>query len=355
MLPAIKLSKLSAVALSKSIKVTPNAAREILAQALEHETWTRYVSIANDREPELLDEHLSSDIANHRTYVFAENLSAIIGVRTSVAEQLAKSISPFTGTKPKAYRVDIEQEENEDSINMQDLFELSCADDAMLDALHRMADISPELESLKSITDIGEFQDRMRISHPMNPGSYYDALANLTDWELDDTYYEEEYAFLEESFHLVSQKDGVSYPVYLISLTASPGDNNDKLFDEIKEQIANYKGRALVLFRHPCFKEIKDSTYAVIGAFYNGKAWTWTLLTGDDPEIQSEKISPENYDLESPTLDSSMKVTTEQGFSSHIVYQSVVNGRVDPETDRLELPKETITTTGIGGWNSYIF
>ena len=35
--------------------------------------------------------------------------------------------------------------------------------------------------------------------------------------------------------------------------------------------------------------------------------------------------------------------------------QSVVNGRVDPETERLELPKESMTTTGIGGWKSYIF
>lgn len=355
MLPTIKLSKLSAIALSKSIKVTPDSAREILAQALEHETWTRYVSIANVREPELLDEHLSPDIANHRTCVFAENLSEIIGVRTSVAEQLAKSISPFTGTRPKAYRVDIAQEENEDSINMQDLFELSGGDDGMLDTLHRLAEINPELESLKDIADIGEFQDRMRISHPMDPALYYDALANLTSWELDDTFYEEDYTYLEASFHLVSQNDSVSYPVYLVSLIASPGDNNDNLFAEVKEYVANYKGRSLILFRLPCFKVINGITYAVIGSFYNGKAWTWTLLTGDDPEIQSEKITPENYDLETPSLDSSMQVTEEQGFPSHIVYQSVVQGRVDPKTERLELPKESMTTTGIGGWNSYIF
>jgi hypothetical protein len=355
MLPTIKLSKLSAIALSKSIKITPNSAREILAQALEHETWDRYVSIANVRETESLDEHLSPDIANHRTGVFAENLSAILGIRTSIAEQLAKSISPFTGAKPKAYRVDIEQYEDEDSINMQDLFELSGGDDGILDVLHRMADNNPELESLKDITDIGDFQNSMRISHPMNPGAHYDALANLTNWELEDAYYEEDYTYLEASFHLVSSKDGVTYPVYLVSLTACPGDNNDTLFDEIKEHIANYKGRALLLFRHPCFKEINENTYAVIGTFYNGKAWSWTLLTGDDPEIQSMNITPENYDLETPVLDSSMQVTKEQGCPSHIVYQSVVDGRVDPETERLELPKESMTTTGIGGWKSYIF
>lgn len=355
MLPPIKYTKLSAIALSNSIKILPNTAREILAQALEHETWDRYVNIANVREPELLDKHLSSDIANHRTGVFTENLSDILGLHTSVAEQLVNSISPFTGAKPKPYRVDIEQDEHEGGINIKDLYDSIGGDDGMLDALHRIADTNPELESLKDITDINEFQERMRISHPMNPGAYYDVLENLTNWQLDDTYYEEEYTYLEESFHLVSQKDDVSYPVYLVSLTASPGDNNDKIFAEIKDVIASYKGRALILFRHPCFKEIKDNTYAVIGAFYNGKAWSWTLLTDDDPEIQSDKITPENYDLETPVLDSSMKVPTEQGCPSHIVYQAVVNGHVDPETDRLVIPKDRMTTTGIGGWNSYIF
>lgn len=353
MLPPIKHTKLSAIALSNSIKIPPNTAREVLAQALEHETWDRYVNVANVREPELLDKHLSPDVANHRTGLFTENLSIILGLRISVAEQLVRSISPFTGAKPKAYRVDIVKDE--DSLNIKDLFELSGGNEGMLDALHRMADINPELESFKDITDIDDFQNKMRISHPMNPGSYYDALANLTNWELDDTYYEEDYTFLEASFHLLSQKDGVNYPVYLVSLTASPGDNNDKVFDGIKEHIANFKGRALLLFRHPCFKVINENTYAVIGSFYNGKAWSWTLLTGDDPEIQSENITPENYDLETPALDSSMQVPKEQGFSSHIVYQAVVNGRVDPETDRLELPKETMTTTGIGGWSLYIF
>ncbi len=355
MLPHLKYTKLSAIALSNSIKIPPNSAREILAQALGYETWDRYVDIANAREAEPLDKYLSPDIADHRTGLFAENLSVILGLRSSISEQIVKSISPFTGAEPKPYRVDVEQSEDENDINLNDLFELGGGNEAMLDLLHRMAEMNPELESLKEITDFGDFQNRMRLSHPMNPGSYYDALLNLTNWTLDDTLYEEDYTYLEASFHLVSSKDGVSYPVYLVSLTASPGDNNDDVFDEVKGHITNFKGRALLLFRHPCFKVFGEKTYAVIGSFYNGKTWTWTLLTSDDPEIQSEKIGPENYDLETPVLDSSMQVKEEQGFLSHIVYHLVVDGHVDHEKDKLKLPQEMLTSKGIGGWNSYIF
>jgi hypothetical protein len=352
--PSLKNATLSALALSHSLKIPEDQSRELLAQALQHETWARYAELSYKHPVEKLDSELSADIANDRLRRFAKNLSELFELHHSTANELARAINPFSINKPKPYRIEIKPE-SKDSLNLKDMMDMAGGNEGMLDMIHKLAETSPELANLKNITNIDDFQNSMRISHPMCPGDYYDALKNLTSWELDDTFYEEEYTYLDQSFHLVSTKDGTSYPVYLISLSAAPGDSNDDVFEEIKGEIAKYGSRALLLFRHPVHKEIKGTTFAVIGTFFDKKAWSWTLLTGIDPETQASTISFKNFDLESPVLDSSMASPTQQGMPSHVAYQAIVSGHVDYAEGRLKMPKDVVTTTGVGGWCSYIF
>ena len=356
MLPALKYAKLSAIALSNSLKLPPDIARGHLAQALEYETWHRYVELANTNTPEKYDFELSPDIANHRLGLFSANLFEMFDISKTAAASLAKAINPFSGLKPKPYRIDLKEFEGDhDGIDLGSMLEMAGGKDSMLDMLHSMADLNPELESLKDITNIDDFQKSMRISHPMNPGAYYDALTELTNWELDDSLYEEEYTYLESSFHLVSPEDGVNYPVYLVSLSSSPGDSGDELFDEIKDIIEGFGGRALVLFRLPVFKKLNDKTFVVVGTFFNGKEWAWTLLTETDPETQSKQILPENFDLESPVPNQDFSVKKDKGFEKHVIYQAVVSGKVDHEKGTVEMPKKISTLSGVGGWQSYMF
>lgn len=356
MLPTLKNAKLCVKALSSSLKIPESSARQFLAQALEYETWDGFVSQFNNKSPELLDSMLSPDLANHRLGLFSENLMNIFDLHSSTADDLAKAINPFSENKPKAYRIDkIERDIDDKSINLKDMFDMAGGDDGMLEFLHQMGDSDPELEFLKEFDDVGDFQDRMRISHPLNPGSYYDCLENITSWLLDDSCYEEEYEYLSESFHLVSPYDGVSYPVYLVSLTATPGDSNDEMFASIKNEISGYSGRSLILFRHPIHKELNGTVFSVIGCFYNGVDWSWTLLTSDDPETQSKKITPDNFDLESPVPTKSFGVTDYEGVRADIVYQSVVSGRVDAESQQIKLPSDVMTIGGTGGWQGYMF
>lgn len=356
MLPNLKHAKLSANALSESLKIKPNAAREYLAQALEYETWDRYVEAINKNKPEEIDANLSPDIANHRLGLFAQNLEDIFDIHQVVASNLAATINPFSGGKPKPYRIDIEDDEDDsDSLNMHDLFEMGGGEEGMLDFIHKMAEDVPELESLKHITDVKDFQNKLRISHPIEPADYYNALANVTTWNIDDTFYEEDYSYLDASFHLVSPFDDVSYPVYLVSLCASPGDTNDKVFEQIKEVIGNYKGRGLILFKGPIFKKLNDDTFVVIGTFFNGKSWSWTLLTDDDPETQSKEILADNYDLESPIPNSKFSVKERDNFPNHVVYQFIAQGGGDQTTDTIKIPNEFVTVGGVGGWSSMLF
>jgi hypothetical protein len=360
MLPQIKKARLSALALSASLKIKEDASREFFAQAIEHETWAGFIALANKKQSsEALDNELSPDIANNRLGQFANNLSMILELHHTTAKTLAAAINPFSQKKPKPYRIDTRIDkhasDDKDSLNVFEMMDSAGGEEAMLAMLHEIGNKNPELAKLKDITDFNDFANRMRISHPMEPGVYYDCIDNLTNWELNDTFYEEEYSYLKESFHLVSSFDGVSYPVYLVSLTAVPGDSGDEIFDEIKQIIGKKGERALLLFRHPSYKELNGTTFAVIGAFYDKKRWCWTLLAKDDPETQAKRITPENFDLESPVLDSNLGVFKSQGVSAHIIYQGFVCGHLDPETGTLKLPKKCITTTGVSGWCSSIY
>jgi len=355
MVPILKYAKLSSVALSASLKIDKGKSRQYIAQALGYETWGSYVKKANSCPPDLTDDSLSPDIANHRLGVFTQNLMDVLQLDEQRTSELAKSISPFTGIKPKAYRVDVSSNDDKDSINLSPLFDSAGGKDGMLDFIHQMAESHPELAMLKDIDNSDDFMNRMRISTPMDPAVFYDFLQNFMPWELDDSMYEEEYTYLEESFHIESSIDGVSYPVFIVSLCGVPGDSNDSLMDEIKDIIGSYGGRALVLFRMPAFKEIKGVTYAVIGSFFNGKDWSWTLLVDEDPEIQAKSVLASNFDLESPVLGKRYEVMDIDGCPGHIVYQSFVNGGLDTETGKLSIPNKASSVAGIGGWESYIF
>jgi len=353
MLPPLKFAKLSAVALSDSLKISKHLGRQYITQALEFETWDRYVSKSASQPPDEFDDKLSPDIANNRLGAFTENLANIIGLNEMISSELAKSITPFSGRKPKAYRVDKDMLiKDDESIDLHEMMEMAGGKEGMRDFLNSIAESDPSLAHFKDM-DIDDFENRMRISHPMNPGCFYDFLENFTDWELDDTFYEEDYEYLEASFHLVSSFDGVSYPVYLLSCSGVPGDSNDSLFENIKCNLA-VGGRALILFRLPIYKELNGVTYAVIGTFYNGSNWSWTLLMEDDPEAQSKVITAKNFDLESPIPDKKYGVMDIQGIEGHIIYQHFISGACDYTTGKMQMPKKAVVVSGVGGWANNI-
>lgn len=355
MIPNLKFATLSAKALSDSLKIGLKSAKNIFANAIEYESWDSYIKDEMIKPHDLYDKDIGADLSENRLHIFANSISKSLGISIQSSLELSKSINPFSGEDPRPYRIEI-TEDSEGYIDLHKLMETVGGKDAMLQTLHSMAESNPELAMLKDISSFDEFEDKMRVSLPVYPECFYNFIEDMTDWEIDDSHYNDEYIYLEESFHLISQVDGVSYPVFLTSLTAIPGDANDNMASGIKETIQELNGRALVLFRTPVFKKFHDDTYTVIGLFYNGKSWTWTLLTELDPESQSKLISEDNFDLESPILDRSFRECSYKEIPGHLVYQAIVNDFVDEECTRLELPNpENIQTViGTGGWKSLI-
>ena len=195
----------------------------------------------------------------------------------------------------------------------------------------------------------------MRISHPVDPSGYYNALENFTKWSLDDTLYESEYSYLEESFHVESE--GSSYPVYIFSLACCPGDTGDDLFEEIKERIASKGSRALTLFKAPVWKVINGVRYSVLGSFFDGNAWSWTLLNDMSPEKQAELIGPDNIDLETPVLGEEFGEkleAVEKGVPKVVLFQAITINMQDEKTGKLDLPDKIASVTSTGGWVTYL-
>lgn len=355
MLPPLERAKLSACALASSIKIEEGIAHEILAQTFGYETWQHYASSATLRAPDKLDSELNPDIANHRLELFTEQLMTMLDNYSHAIRSLAKAISPYSIDYPRPHRVELLNKElQDDEFSLKGLLESVGGDDGMLAFIHRMADENPELADLKRFDSFSDFEDALRSSAPVDPACYLDALDNLTEWDIDEALFEECHQPLEPSVYLVSSLDGVSYPVYITSLMVVPGDSNDKLFDSLRQDIEDQSSRALLLFKTCSFKEIEGLTYVVIGTFYDGKSWSWTLLTDDDPETQAHSISPDNFDLESPVLGSNYKMRENQGAPESIVYHAIVSGKID-DSGKLKIPKEQMTVKGFGGWCQFVF
>jgi hypothetical protein len=354
MLPPIARAKLSAEALSLSIKIPASQSHEFIAQTLGYETWSHFVSRATLSQPDKMDAELSPDIAHHRLAVFADRLTQVLQIDSHAIDQLAKSINPYANTEPKPYRIEAKDAFEDGDLNFHDMFEAVGGEDGMLQFIHQLANEHPELSRFKEFDTYDQVQESLRLSAPIEPSLFYDALANLTDWEMEESSFEYDYEFLAPSFYLVSAFDHAEYPVFLISLVATPGDTQDKAFEKIKSDIGKHKSRALVLFKTGIFKEIDGVTYFVIGTFFDSKNWTWTLLTDLDPEQQSKTILPQNYDLESPPLVKELEVGKSQGIPRNIVYHAFVTGQINTENGSLTLSEENMTIQGVGGWTQMV-
>lgn len=93
--------------------------------------------------------------------------------------------------------------------------------------------------------------------------------------------------------------------------------------------MAQYGKRALIL-------------YTVIGCSFDGNNWSWTLLTVDDAETQSKRISSDNLDLETPVLDINLGAFSIGKYRGYIVYQSAITRYITYEDTTSDMPKEGV-------------
>lgn len=348
-----KTLRLMTDALYKSLKIDKKVAQFHIANAFYNTSWNKlFNEVSNNTSPfQKLDEQEIQSLINHMAHTFSEHFKLPI----TTALELTQCIEPFTQSKPKAFRIDLNENKkpkSDDSIDLSLMREMAGSDNALLEHLREMLKGDPEVEdALSNISSLNELQDKMRISFPVHVGAYYDFLNAILEWDLNDDNYNEEYTHMEPSFHINTEHDGI-VPVFLLSYITTPGDEGDKLHENVKNSISNQYNNALLIFKDSTFKEINDNLYGVIGAYYANKQWSHTTLCKIPPDQQHRKIG-NNFDLESPTLSADFTIPTKQGIPLHIPYFSFLRNGAD-KNGKIGIPKSLPSIKGVGGWSSFV-
>lgn len=349
-----KLLRLSIDALANSLKIDKKVAQFHFAKSVGNQPWAGVqsgVERGNHTLCQLNNSDVRETMLTQMAYYFAEEFNIPIGI----SMELITSIEPFSGGKPKSYRIDKDvMNDGEGKINMSALFEGMGGDEGMFEAMKQMFSGSPELmELLEECGDAETFQNRMRISMPLDPSRYYNALAALTDWDLNDEQYDEEYEPFSPSFHIDIESMGKTVPVYLFSHVATPGDSMDKLNDDVMEDVSNSVNSAIVLFKHPQTKTMGDKDFCTIGMQMHDGKWSHLLLCEATLEEQHNDLRIEgNFDLESPVPAEKYSVTEKYDHPSDFLYFVFMVS--EGEGGLLELPHKPSVITSAGGWRQFI-
>lgn len=376
-LPTHKKARLSATSLSKSLNIDDKEARRLLAELFNFKSWDAFINALPTQEPQVAPTALNS------THQFmAEKLSDILQVdQYDAILALMKSISPFSN-KPKAYRVDLEaiRDRNDDAIDFGQLREMvglmgeGTADENMMASLKQILSMSgdPELKELQEHlegTTFDDFQNRMRISHPIDPWTYVNLLDGFLEWNLKE-YTEDDIPdkveFGEPSFYWLDENDE-EHPVFANSIVVSPGDSKDEMFlsvlDAISDGFDEYFEKPILLLGNPVFKTFNNKRYSVIGVWNSGKSWRWLFLSKLKPWEQLQAYPESTIDgLENsldtpPPPESLAEFTVEDRFPASLVYHSILKPTKEPEfgedggTFAIE---ERYEMKGVTGWSSYV-
>lgn len=349
-----KLLRLSVESISNSLKIDKKVAKMHFAKAVGNHSWnTIQAGVESGNHP--LCKLNNADVLETMLSQMADYFSDEFNIPDGLSVEFIKSIEPFTGKKPKAYRIDQDvMNDGEGKVDLSELFESVGGPDAIFEAMKQMFSGSPELAALlDECGDAETFQNRMRISGTLDPSRYYNALSNLTDWELNDEQYDEEYQVYNPSFHIDIEGMGKTVPVFLFSYVATPGDTMDTLNDGVMENVAEEVGSAVVLFKNPQTKTMGGKDFCIVGMQMHSGNWSYLLLCDVPLEDQhSDLLIKNNFDLESPIPDDKYCVVEKHGYPADFIYFMFMVSEGDEGS--LKLSKNPSELTSAGGWRQYI-
>ncbi|MCZ2801982.1 MULTISPECIES: hypothetical protein [Vibrio] len=378
-LPTPKMARLSAISLSKSIKIPETDARQVIALLFNFNSWNNLIKGLPATQPQV------EPTALHSTHQFmAEKLSEMVGVDNGPAiYELIKSISPF-GKKPKAYRVDIEAMQNDDNtiLDFNEMREMAGMmgegdfEENMMSFLSDMMGRSDDpaaqrlSEELKN-TSLNDFQNRMRISHPIDPLTYANIFEGVLEWDMppfegDDI--RDDNVLGEPCFTWLDQHEE-EHPVFVNSLVVSPGDSKDKMFftvlDMISEGYDEEFEKPILLFGNPVFKTIDEKRFSVIGVWNNGDGWRWLFLSKLKPWEQLSAFPDSLIDglqnsLDDPAPPAELaEFTVNDKYPASLVYHTIAKPTEEPKFNEGGVGasftiEERYIVGGVTGWQSYM-
>lgn len=365
-LPTIKKLRLSANALSKSFNINESDARKIIASAFDINSWDALATKAGKN-----DLNLTAGEFNSYNEFLAQRLASILDLDNNKGLlEVVCSISPYA-TKPKVFRYDLEQQNNDDETFL-DLSGMSEMMDAMGDDNPFMKMLTEQMansddpesqafaEQLRN-SSFDEIQNRMRISHPMHPPTFHLLLEEILKWNLSETV--EVFEHGEPSLYWIDQNDE-EQPVFLNSLAVCPGDSKDEMYFSVLDMIGYDEvfEKPILLFGSCTYKQIGEHLFAVIGVWNDGHAWRWLFLSKLQPWEQANVFPQGTVDelentLEMPAPPAALALDNNEGQPTHLVYHCIAKPSEEPTQDEggIQFKIESRhVMTGVSGWKTFV-
>lgn len=278
-----KLARLWVDACGKSLGIERAEAAAMYANLCGFRTWDAVTNAIGNRQPSVPDEQLEVPELMARRESYIAVMVDVFAINPSMAIHLAANLSPSSAKVPKAISIDrttVHSPPDDDGIS---LYAPGMDDPRVADAmLKELLSGAPGLEGI----NLDNLTDRMRISHPVEPGVFWDFYSDQGFELLEETYVED-YEYGAPSFFMpcspeISENEEV--PVFLTSLAYTPLDHRDQMADEVRRvmlesaEVMTGDDTLLLCWGHLQQKEIGGKRFTYAGQIHHQGTWYDLLL-----------------------------------------------------------------------------
>jgi len=278
-----KQARLWVEACGKSLGIDRAEAAAMYANMCGFRTWDAVTNAIGSRQPSAPDEQLEVAELMARRESYIAVMVDVFALNPSMAIHLAANLSPSSGKVPKAISIDRSTVHSPSEDDGLSLYMPGFDDPRVTDAM--LKDLLSGMPGLEGI-DLENLTDRMRISHPVEPGVFWDYYSDM-GFDLSEDTYLDEYEYGNPSFFMpcspeISELEEV--PVFLTSLAYTPLDHRDQMADEVRrvmlESALELTGEdtLLLCWGQLQLKEIGGKRFTYAGQIHHKGAWHDLLL-----------------------------------------------------------------------------
>ncbi len=278
-----KLARLWVDACGKSLGIERAEAAAMYANLCGFRTWEAVTSAIGNRQPSIPDEQLEVPDLMARRENYIAVMVDVFALNPSMAIHLAANLSPSSAKLPKAISVDRSTVHSPPEKDGFSLYAPGFDDPRVADAM--LKDFLKDAPGLEGI-NLDNITDRLRISHPIEPGLFWDFFYDQ-GFDLNEETFNEEYEYGYPSFFMpcsseISENEEV--PVFLTSLTYTPLDHRDQMADQVRqvmlesaEEITG-SDTLLLCWGHFQQKKIGEKRFTYIGQIHHKGNWYDLLI-----------------------------------------------------------------------------
>lgn len=272
-----------------------------------YRTWDLLMKAVNSTPPSECDENLSAEIVETRKAYYVQTLIGVFGMNPDFAEYVIDHANPSSTAVPKRFSIkrdEVYEPEGDSRLNLKEMFRA-----AGLGSERDINRVMNEFAETVLGDDMPEggfenFAERLRISRPVDPSHWYNLLATMK-WTIDESSYNEEYVYGEDSFTLVDRR-GVDIPVYLTSLVRTPLDSTDAMANEVLKVCQEHceseigSDRCILFWGSPVMKEINGRWFAHFGMYLANDKWSEFLM--NETTTLEDVFDQKHDDIDNPNI-----------------------------------------------------